>query len=70
MATSAHFVVVIVNPKMNEPMFLKDSVGIPMRFETRVEARLAARGAFWETAWEWWIVELRDDGDVVFGPEV
>jgi len=67
--TSAHYVVVIVNPRTEEPMFMNDEGGVPMRFETRIEARIAARGALWEDAWEWWIVHLHDEGDVVLGTE-
>jgi hypothetical protein len=67
------FVIVIEQGRSGVPIFMvdgEDGDDRPMRFATPEEARRVARGATWENAWVWWIVELATDGVVKLGTDV
>ncbi len=42
----------------------------PALFHTAEAARDAARGAPWEHAWVWWIVNLEDGGRTRYGTDL
>lgn len=54
-------------------MFMQEGEGPdperPCRFETREAAFAAVKGAMWEYAWPWWVVELVCRGRSVYGPD-
>jgi hypothetical protein len=67
MKTEHEFVVVLVNPRNDEPIFFCDEDGRPRRFASKQGALEATRGAMWEDKWEWYIVRLAPRGSVTLG---
>ena len=71
MPSRKRFVVIVESGSSEVPRLLAgDDSEDAIRFATREDARAAAVGAMWEHAWVWWIVELTDGGDVVYGLDV
>jgi hypothetical protein len=70
MPSRKRFVVIVERGSSEVPVLLVDDVETPLRFGTREEARAAAVGTMWERAWVWWIVELTDGGECIYGLDV
>lgn len=68
--TKKKYVIVIEQgpgPGAGNLLFMTNDDGVPLRFETFDDARNTARGAMWEHAWVWWIVEFGRYGTVTYG---